>query len=95
VATRVNIHQLKARLSEYLRRVKAGQIVEISERGTPIAWLVPMAQPVATRLEAARQAGLIQWSQRKLEARTPPARVRGRRTVAELVVRGRANGPKP
>jgi prevent-host-death family protein len=85
----VNISQLKARLSEYLRLVKAGEIVEIAERGTPIGRVVPIAQPVATRLEAACQAGPIQWSQRKLEARTPPARVRGRGTVGQLVVRDR------
>jgi prevent-host-death family protein len=89
MATRVNVRELKGRLSEYLRRVKAGEIVEIAERGTPIGRVVPIAQPIAARLEAARQAGLIQWSQRKLKARTPAARVRGRGTVAELVVRGR------
>jgi prevent-host-death family protein len=89
MATRVNVRELKGRLSEYLRRVKAGEIVEIAERGTPIGRVVPIAQPIGARLEAARQAGLIQWSQRKLKARSPVARVRGRGTVAELVVRGR------
>jgi len=37
---RVSIGRLKARLSEYLRRAKAGEGVVVTDRGRPVARLV-------------------------------------------------------
>ncbi len=39
----VNIAELKARLSEYLREVKRGHSVTVMDRQTPVASLVPYA----------------------------------------------------
>lgn len=36
------IAELKARLSEYLSRVEAGEEVLVTDRGRPVAWLVPV-----------------------------------------------------
>lgn len=49
VGTEVNIAQLKARLSEYLRAVRQGNEVVIKDRETPVAKLVPYEAP-RTRL---------------------------------------------
>lgn len=38
---RVGVAELKAKLSDYLRRVKSGRSVTIMDRQTPIAKLVP------------------------------------------------------
>jgi prevent-host-death family protein len=38
----VNIAQLKARLSEYLRHVRSGHEVTVLDRDTPVARLVPI-----------------------------------------------------
>jgi prevent-host-death family protein len=40
------VAELKANLSRYLSRVKAGEEVLVTERGTPIARLVPVS-PIA------------------------------------------------
>ena len=40
--TTATVSKLKASLSEYLRRVKGGEEVLVSERGRPIARLVPV-----------------------------------------------------
>jgi prevent-host-death family protein len=40
---RVNIAELKARLSEYIREVKRGHPVTVMDRLTPVASLVPYA----------------------------------------------------
>jgi prevent-host-death family protein len=42
VKQRANVAQLKARLSEYVRQVKSGGEVIITERGVPVARLVPL-----------------------------------------------------
>jgi prevent-host-death family protein len=44
----VNIAQLKARLSEYLRRVRRGHAVTVLDRETPIARIVPYAADAAS-----------------------------------------------
>jgi prevent-host-death family protein len=85
----VGVRELKTRLSQYLRQVKAGQTVIVTERGQPIGRIVPVAQPLETRLEAMAQAGLILWSGKKLEPMPPVARVRKNRTVAALLVEDR------
>ena len=38
----LSVSQLKARLSEQLRIVKAGERVVVTERGRPVAMLVPL-----------------------------------------------------
>jgi prevent-host-death family protein len=85
----VSIRELKSRLSHYLRLAKAGETVEITERGIPIGRIVPNALPVEERVQAIARSGLLAWNQRKLGPRAPAVRVRGRKTVAELLVEGR------
>ena len=85
----VGIRELKGRLSEYLRRVRAGETVVVTDRGQPVGRIVPVAQPLEDRLEAMAQAGLLLWSGKKLEPMAPVARMRGERTVAELLVEDR------
>jgi prevent-host-death family protein len=41
----VNIHEAKTHLSRLLKRVAAGHEVVISRAGTPVARLIPFAQP--------------------------------------------------
>lgn len=55
------VSKLKASLSEYLLRVKAGEEVIVTERGKPIAKLVPIAQPEAVPeyLREMERKGLI------------------------------------
>lgn len=38
----INTHEAKAKLSEYLAAVEAGEIVQICRRNVPIAQLVPL-----------------------------------------------------
>ena len=40
----ISVTELKARLSEQLRRVKAGESVLITERGRPIGVMTPLPQ---------------------------------------------------
>ena len=87
--TRVNIRELKSRLSHYLRLAKAGESVEIMERGTPIGRIIPTALPVQDRIEAMARSGLLLWNKRKLRPMAPLARVRGKRTVAQLLIEDR------
>lgn len=57
----VGIAELKARLTQYLRRVKAGQELVVSDRGEPIAKIVPLGreQKRGARRRRLVRAGLL------------------------------------
>ena len=84
--TTVNVRELKARLSHYLRLAKAGEAVEITERGVVIGRIVPVAAPIEDRLGAMVRSGFLQWDERRLPRTAPVARARGSRSVADLLI---------
>lgn len=47
--TRIGIRELRQHASRYLERVKAGEVVEVTERGKLIALLVSPTPSVASR----------------------------------------------
>lgn len=65
------VAELKAHLSRYLDQVKSGQEVVITERGRPVAKLVPL--PPTERRESRRdrlaRAGLLQPGAGRIRAR--------------------------
>ena len=85
----VTIRDLKNRLSEYLRRVQAGEPVIVTDHGRPIARVVPLEPADLTpeqRLERMaeagevtppRGAGRMEW--------TRPTRIRGRPLSSTLL----------
>ena len=87
--TTVNVRELKSRLSHYLRIAKSGRAVEITERGTPIGRIVPVSAPIADRIEELSKSGLVRWNGEPMKRRKPVAKLRGRRSVAELLVEDR------
>ncbi len=53
--TRVGVRELRQRASELLRRVEAGEVFEVTDRGRPVALLGPL--PSGTALDRLRSAG--------------------------------------
>ena len=41
----VGVRELRQNLSVYLRRVQAGEALEVTDRGRPVAMLVPLSRP--------------------------------------------------
>jgi len=66
------IAELKAKLSEYLSRVKAGEEVLVTDRGRPVARLVPVGaegipdEAESARLRAMEREGLIRLGSGRL-----------------------------
>ncbi len=61
--TRVGVRELRDKLSEYLRRVREGELLEITDRGKPIGELGPAA--AGRNVERARglvRKGRATWS---------------------------------
>lgn len=89
----VGVRELKMHLSRYLKRVRAGQHLRVTERGKPIATIAPAEVPVD--LEWAHQLiaeGRAAWSGGKPKGVPLAARRRRRRqgpTVSDAVIEDR------
>ncbi len=60
--TSAKVSELKASLSKYLARVKAGEEVVVTERGKPVAKLVPIPRdedPEMARMRELERRGLV------------------------------------
>ncbi len=68
--TTAGVAQLKARLSRYLDQVKHGQEVVVTERGVPVAKIVPLrgAELAETRRERLARAGVLQLGTGRVRA---------------------------
>lgn len=55
--TSVGVRELRQRASELLRLVERGEVIEITDRGRPVAQLTPL--PEGSPLEQLRAAGEI------------------------------------
>jgi prevent-host-death family protein len=84
--TTVGIRDLKARLSEYMQRVKDGESIVVTEHGKPVGRILPVAMSLDERLEMLRKAGLVEWSGKKLSNIKPPAINRGDKLASDIVV---------
>jgi prevent-host-death family protein len=86
---RIGIRELKSRLSECVREVKGGRTIVVTDHGQPVARIFPEALSLGERVEALRKAGTVAWSGRRLRPARPAGKVRGTKTVADLVVENR------
>ena len=60
---RVGVRELRDRLSAYLDRARAGEQIEITDRGRPIAMLVPLPESRTTIAELVA-AGKLRLAER-------------------------------
>ncbi len=70
--SRVGIRELRQNLSVYLRRVRAGESLEVTDRGSSVALLVPL-QDHASPLERLVHAGRAKLPAGDLKDLSPPA----------------------
>ncbi len=65
----VGVREFKTRLGAYLRQVRAGQTLTITDRGRPVATVAPLdmtGRSVAARLARLRAEGVITGAGRPL-----------------------------
>jgi len=86
---KVGIRELKSRLSEWVREVKRGGTIVVTDRGEGVARLVPDSGSVEERIKTLRNSGVLSWSGRRLRPTRPAARLRGKKPVSDIVVENR------
>jgi len=87
--TSVGVHELKTQLSKYLRQVKAGNTIVITDHGRMVGRIVPTEASLDEKLAALQQAGLIHWNGRKLEDMQPLATMPEGCSLSDLIIEER------
>lgn len=82
----VGVRELKARLSEYLRTVKRGQTIVITDHGQPVGRIMPIEDDLMKQIEAMQAAGVIAWNGKKLRPIKSPAVNRSGKLASDLIV---------
>ena len=92
VASQVSVRDLKTHLSEWLGRVQAGEVVEVTSHRRPIARITAMGDrtPVSSHpLQRAIDAGSVSWNGQK-PTLPPPVPLRGKgKPLSDIVLADR------
>jgi prevent-host-death family protein len=83
------IRELKEQLSAYIRRVKSGETIVITDRGKPVGRLVPYSDSLAHRLELMQEAGFINWSGQSLGKLEPAVPNKSKQLISDLLLEDR------
>jgi prevent-host-death family protein len=82
---RVGVRELRQNLSVYLRRVRRGEALEVTERGRPVATLQPIRDP-DDRLSRLEARGLrLRRGLGSLADLPPPVKVELDRPLSEVL----------
>jgi prevent-host-death family protein len=84
----VAVRELKNRLSEYLRKVKAGERLVVTERGKPVAVISSARSPADEKIEAMVRERAARWGGGKPRGATRPPKIKGP-SVAQAVIEDR------
>jgi prevent-host-death family protein len=87
---RVGVRELRQNLSVYLDRVKAGETLEVTEHGHPVAQLGPRPTQPMTVLERLTAEGRVRAATRGLAELDPPLELlEGSPSLSEMLLRMR------
>jgi len=81
---RVGVREIRQNLSVYLDRVKAGEALEITERGTPVAVLSPLPGR-STILQRLIAEGRATPAKRSWDSIPPPLNIKLDRPLSEVL----------
>lgn len=90
---RVGIRELRQNLSVYIERVKAGESLEVTDRGRPVANLEPIRTPELTGLALLEAEGLITPARTDHRTLQPPPSIPGR-PLSEILQEMRDEDPR-
>ncbi len=84
----VPIHELKNHLSQYLQRVKEGELIIITSHHKPIAKLISIPQELGTEINAFLQLEGISWNGKKPTGGKNRPKIIGK-TISDYVIEDR------
>lgn len=89
----VGVRELRQNLSVYLRRVEAGERLEVTDHGRPVANLEPIPREELTGLDLMEAEGLITPARTDHRTLQPPPSIPGR-PLSEILQEMRDEDPR-
>lgn len=86
---KVGTRELKNKLSEYLRRVKAGEIITVTEHGKSIGQIIPIKPTLEEKLQIMIDTGQVEWNGQKIPPYTPTVTNKTEKQFSDLVIENR------
>ena len=83
---RVGVRNLKARLSDYLRQVRRGQVIVITDHGQAVGRLIPAEISLLDIAKNLQAAGLADWNGNKLMEIQPVVINSSQKAISDLLV---------
>ncbi len=81
----VGIRKIKNHLSQYLKLVKRGETVVITERNIPVAKIVPYKKTTLGNILLLREAGLVTWNGGKPGGMNKPPEIKTDHLVSDMI----------
>jgi prevent-host-death family protein len=86
---KVGTRELKNKLSEYLRRVKAGEIITVTEHGKSIGQIIPIKPTLEEKIQTMVETCQAEWNGLKLPPYTPTVINKSQKQLSDLVIEDR------
>ena len=84
-ASSIGIRELKNNLSKYMRLVKQGETILVTEHGKAVGRIIPEGESLEERLQGLISAGVISWNGKKLPPRKPMIVNRGPGLASDII----------
>jgi prevent-host-death family protein len=88
---RVGVRELRQNLSVYLRRVRRGEALEVTERGRPVAVLQPITAPGDISARLAARGIPVRRGAGNLAELPPPVRIELDRPLVDVLDESRGD----
>lgn len=86
----IGIRELRQQASRYLREVQRGETIEVTDRGRPVAWLIPVP-PSGGITELAHSGRLVTATGDALDLGPPAQPATGHALPSEALAEARAD----
>ena len=87
--TTVPSGKLRNQLGKYLQLVRKGEFVRVTDRGKPVALIVPLKNSATPAIEQLLSKGGITFGTGQPLSQAPPARLKPGKSIAEMVTEDR------
>ncbi len=81
----VGIRELKTNISKYLRQVKAGIPITITDHGKPVGQIIPIQDHPNQKIMTMIAKGHAEWGGQKLADREPVGYNTGTKQISQII----------
>ena len=85
VRKQVAVRELRQNLSVHLRRVKKGEVLEVTERGTPVAVLAPLPEAMTPLGQLMLEGRVMRPATGRAEDLPPPLTIKLGRPLSRIL----------